>query len=178
MPAAFRVDASSAKQRIRRARAVAKAPMAGGRGKEMVSAMRRRTADGMRAHRHVRKGGGSSRWAKRAGGRWPASEPWLRAMLTAWGGGAGGGSFVEKARAGIYVTMRWAVVHTGGAGLNRLERRETRIRVTDRMRRFLAAAFGIFLRAAKKFIVLPARPHAAATPELHRDCAAIVRRDL
>lgn len=172
-------NVSGALRRVRRARKVAREPFGSGRGADCVRAMRRETVNDMRSRRYVGPRGGGQRWKKRVGDPWPKSDPPLRALVVAWRGGAGGGQRIEpRRRVAIYVIPHWASVHTGGRGTDRNPGKVTRIGVTERMRGFLAAAFGIRLSPAKTHIEVPARSHAAATPELRRELAKIVRRDL
>lgn len=62
----------------------------------------------------------------------------------------------------------YAAVHRGGPGRVRAAdaRRPFRIRVTRRMRGYLAAALGVYLRRTTTHIEIPRRPHASINPEL------------
>lgn len=83
----------------------------------------------------------------------------------------------DEARFGVSgAVLPYAVVHRGG-GVGRLllAGAETveRIPVTDRMRRFLAAAKGVYLRKETRFIEIPRRSHFTLNPEVRTRIAAI-----
>ena len=88
-------------------------------------------------------------------------------LLRTWLGGPGAVEDVSHRGLRFGVSARrlpYAVFHRQG----------TRVLVTDRMRRQLAA-IGSPLRAATREITIPARPHASSNPEI-RDQAAIIFR--
>lgn len=100
----------------------------------------------------------------------------LRAYL-----GQGPGAIEEvgrdEARFGVSgAVLPYAVVHRGGSiGRLLLASAQTleQIPVTPRMRRFLAAAKGVFLRKETRFIEIPRRPHFTLNPEVRTRIAAI-----
>lgn len=71
--------------------------------------------------------------------------------------------------------LPYAEVHRGGAGkiLGADAARPARIQVTEKMRRFLAARFGVYIRRTTREIVIPRRPHATLSPEVRTRLAAI-----
>ena len=88
-------------------------------------------------------------------------------LLRTWLGGPGAVEDVSHRGLRFGVSARrlpYAVFHRQG----------TRVLVTDRMRRQLAA-IGSPLRAATREIVIPARPHASSNPEIRGQAAAIFR---
>lgn len=100
----------------------------------------------------------------KAFGTRPATVPPLggasSSLLAAWKGGPGGFQSTGPNRVTLGVSLVYAAVHRGGTDVP--SRTPTRIRVTDRQRRFLGAAFGVHLRADTTHIVIPARPHVDA----------------
>jgi hypothetical protein len=68
----------------------------------------------------------------------------------------------------------YAVVHRGGSGAvtAALSRRTTKIRVTERQRRYLLFAFGVPMKVGS-VIEIPPRPHATRSPELLTRMSAI-----
>lgn len=120
-------------------------------------------------------GGGRVAWRRvEAFGSRPGGSPLLRtgALLRAWlGTGAGGFEQFGALEASFGVrgsAFPGAVVHRGGAGIVRTAeaRRDTRIRVTARMRAFLGRRYGVWLRRSTGFVRVPPRPHATDSPEL------------
>ena len=91
-------------------------------------------------------------------------------LLRTWLGGPGSIAEVrpEGVRFGVSgERLPYAAIHREGG----------RILVTPRMRRFLAAQ-GRPLRANTRELVIPARPHAAANPEIRGQAVRIYRRFL
>lgn len=110
----------------------------------------------------VNPGGGLTRWRKtsRFGNVEPPAKTMQRsgAMLRALLG-SGRGS-VER------YTEKQAEFGVDGAAFPqaRILRQGGRIRVTDRMRRFLGAVKGVHLRRSTKSIRIPARPYGSPNP--------------
>lgn len=132
-----------------------------------------------------RRPGGSARsWerTKYPFGRQQAGPGILRrsgALLRAYmGAGAGSIESVTDRGAEFGVSgtlLPYAAVHRGGAGAvnTAAANRPAEIPVTPKMRRFLAAAFGVFLRRDKRVIVIPHRPHFTANAEVRTRVAGI-----
>ena len=128
------------------------------------------------------------------GQRWPPKQPFgdeaggpsrlqkTGVLRRAWLGGPGsftrigpgGGQFgIDGDR------IPYAAVHRGTSGpiMPATFRAITRVRVTPRMRRFLAAAKGVYLRETTRWIVIPARPH-GASQKVCDEAARIYREHL
>ena len=117
------------------------------------------------------------------GRRWPPKVPFgddpggpsrlqkTGALRRAWLGGPGSITRIGP-RSGEFGIdggrIPYAVIHRGTAGpiTPATFRSQTRVRVTPRMRRFLAAAKGVYLRESTRWLVIPARPHGSAASVL------------
>lgn len=125
-------------------------------------------------------------WKKtRAFGNQPPPRSTLTrsgALRRAWAGrGAGAIERItpQGAEFGVAGTLLpYAVVHRGGAGRVTAadSRRPEVIRVTPKMRRYLAAAKGVYLRSSTTEIRIPRRPHAGLNPRVKTGITAIFSR--
>lgn len=130
-----------------------------------------------------------------AGVRWPALKPFgnrpagpatlqRSGMLRrAWLGGPGSITEVGKDGGRFGIDGRrvpYAAIHRGTSGpiTPSTFRRSTRVAVTPKMRRFLAATRGVYLRASTRFLVTPARPHGVASAEIVGQAVDVYRRHL
>lgn len=122
------------------------------------------------------------RWKERIDGT-PSRLQASGVLKSAWLGGPGSITTIEArgARFGIDGDrIPYAVVHRGTAGEVSAAtfRTETRIAVTPRMRRYLAAVEGVYLRGETRYVVIPARPHALASDGVVEEAAKIYAEHL
>ncbi len=101
-------------------------------------------------------------------------------LRRAWLGGPGSLTQIGPTAASFGIDgdrIPYAAEHRGTTGQVTLAtfRRVTRIRVTPKMRRYLAAARGVFLRRATRYLKIPARPHGVASPAIVAEASAIYR---
>lgn len=104
-------------------------------------------------------------------------------LRRAWLGGPGSITEIGDSFGRLGVDGRrlpYAVVHRGTSGpiTAATFRKVTKIRVTPKMRKFLAAAKGVYLRSSTTFLRVPARPHGIATPEVVGQAADVYRSHL
>jgi hypothetical protein len=129
------------------------------------------------------KGGGQRGWlpTRRFGNVPPPPSTLVRSgrLRNAWlGRGAGAVTRIGRLGAEFGVTgFPHAAVHRGGAGdVGAAESRVPfRIRVTERMRGYLAAVKDVHLKKSTRFITIPRRPHATASPELRTGLIQLAR---
>lgn len=137
---------------LRQVRGIVREPYGGKRG-ELIRASAQRTF----ANQFARGGnfgasGGFISWLPtQPFGTKPATRPPLGgasgSLARAAQGGAGGAWATSAKRVTLSIALIYWFVHDQGA----------RIGITDRMRGKVAATFGVFFRAAKTHIVIPAR---------------------
>lgn len=98
-------------------------------------------------------------------------------LLEAWSGGVGSVENLSREGATFGVSgIPYAAVHRGGSGevFTVDAERPFEIRVTDKMRRFLAGVKEVYLRASTKVISIPRRPHATMNPKVQTGISAII----
>lgn len=151
------LDTRTALRSLRRIGGIVGKPFTGARGKEVVKRTRAVIRREFSQGGGFNASGGVTRWARTEEfGTRPATVPPLggvrSSLLQAWQGGEGGSLTIRPNR----IELR------AGLPYSQIQREGGRIRVTDRMRGFVGAAFGVHFRSGKTHVVIPSRSHADA----------------
>lgn len=154
-------------------------PFGGDRASHAIKILRASVAQEFEGGYWLRPDGGQTGWKEvREFGSRPAPESPLGGsdgfLAQAWQGmNAFGGEEKTDTMAAITVTHPAAPVHRGG-DVNPSDSYETKIGVTEKMRRFLGLEYGVWMKQEE--ITIPARPHATTNPKLEENLATMFGR--